>query len=84
MIPTPSTSLRPPFAVYLFERGIFLKDAARAVGCSTEYLRLINLPWSDPKRRNPSHRIRAAIADYTAGAVPVTSWTAPIGAVEAA
>lgn len=79
----PDPQLRPKFAVWLYVRGIKASEAGRAVGCSSEWVRRINLPFADPDRARPSAELRRAIEAYTDGAVGLTDWE-PAELVEAA
>lgn len=47
---------------------------AELIGCSGEYVRLLCLPYGDPRRARPSQRMRGKIADATRGAVGLDDW----------
>lgn len=79
----PDLRPRPPFALWLFERGIFDCDAAAAIGCSAEWVRRINLPFDDVRRARPSGRLRERIAAYTEGAIGLLDWDPKSQAVAA-
>lgn len=74
--------LRPKFGLWLFVRGIQLSEAARALGCSPEWVRKINLPYADPNRARASAALRRRIEAYTGGACGLTDWE-PAELVEA-
>jgi hypothetical protein len=59
----------PPLAFWLFRRGIKLREAAAAFGCSVEYVRMICRPFDDPDRRVPTPDVVEAIHAYTQGEI---------------
>jgi hypothetical protein len=52
--------------------------AAGELGCSAEYVRLICLPFDDPKRRDPSGKLVRKIVRLTAGACGPETWHPPV------
>jgi hypothetical protein len=70
----PAPVPHPPFNRWLFERRLTNTWAASNLGCSTEYVRLMCLPLSDPKRRRPGVQMRRRIAELTGGAIGADAW----------
>lgn len=73
----PAVLDRPPFAFWLWERGINHREAGDVLGKSREWVRSICLPWSDPKRVTPRLAEAMEIEDWTRGAIPCRSWVPP-------
>jgi hypothetical protein len=65
---------RPAFARWVWERDLTLKEVGEALGCSYEQVRLICLPFSDPKRRVPDEPLIRRIHEYTGGEIGVAQW----------
>ncbi len=76
MPPAPQT--RPLFARFLWERNIQYRPAAKAIGKSHEYVRLICLPFEDNRRITPDPATAERIRAWTQGAVPPESFNAPV------
>lgn len=68
---------RPPLALFLWERGIQYRPAGLAIGKSHEYVRLICLPFDDPRRIRPDAETAATIETWSGGAVPPASFDPP-------
>ena len=67
--PPPEERQLPPLALWIYKRGLRLKDVAGPFGCSAEYVRLICLPFDDPARRVPTAEVVGNIHAYTQGAI---------------
>lgn len=65
---------RPAFARWCWERDLKLKEVGDDIGCSYEQVRLICLPFNDPKRRTPDELLIRRIYEYTGGEISVTHW----------
>lgn len=65
---------RPPFARWLFERDLDFRQAAARLGCSHETVRLICLPFDDPKRRVPNVALMDKIIALTDGEVAASDF----------
>lgn len=63
----PPPLARPRFAFLLFQAGLDYHQAAQALGSSRETVRLICLPFADPRRRVPNKRLMARIVEWTRG-----------------
>lgn len=75
--PLPDVIARPPWARFLWERGLGVDDVTNLLGRSREYMRQLTLPWSHPKRVTPSPDEQRLIAAWTLGEISEASWTAP-------
>jgi hypothetical protein len=60
---------RPRFALLLFLSDVDYQQAAQALESSRETIRLICLPFSDPRRRVPNRRLMSRIIEWTRGEV---------------
>lgn len=69
MAEPPAEIGRNKFDEWCWRRGIELKPTAEALGCSIETVRLIRLPFTDPRRRVPAEDLMQRIYEYTRGAV---------------
>lgn len=67
--PLPAPLERPKLATFLFERDITTAAAAAALGRTREWLRLILLPFNDPRRRIPDAQDLEKIHVWTKGAI---------------
>lgn len=65
---------RPAFARWCWERDLKLKEVGEDIGCSYEQVRLICLPFTDPKRRTPDEALIRRIYEYTGGEIGITHW----------
>lgn len=65
----PAPLSRPKLATYLFERDITFRAAGEALGQSQEWVRLVCLPFDDPRRRVPHKDVMERIVAWTQGAV---------------
>ena len=68
-MPIPAIRPRPRLARWLFDRGLEFRDGGDYFGCSHETLRLVCLPFDDPKRRVPNKELMSAIYAGTAGEI---------------
>lgn len=68
---------RPRLAAFIFDRGLDLKDVGDAIGCSHEQVRLICLPFGDPKRRVPGAELMERIVLWTNRAVTPSDFYPP-------
>jgi hypothetical protein len=80
-MPKPSTAPaplnRPAFAHYLWERDVDFREAAEALGRSREWVRLVCLPFNDPRRRIPNCDDMAVIHAWTGGEIGPPSFYPP-------
>lgn len=85
-VPLPSPLERPKLATFLFERDISPGEASRALGRTREWLRLICLPFNDPRRRIPDEADLAKIHAWTKGEITPADFYPPHlnGPIEAA
>jgi hypothetical protein len=67
--PVPSPLVRPRLAQFLWERDISFREAGRALDRTGEWVRLICLPFDDPRRRIPDLQDIQRIYDWTGGEV---------------
>jgi len=67
--PLPAPLERPKLATFLWERDISSIEAARALGRTREWLRLILLPFSDSRRRIPDSADLEKIHIWTKGEI---------------
>jgi hypothetical protein len=65
---------RPPFAKWLFDRGISRQEAAGDLGVTSEWLRQITKPFDDDSRARPNRELRGRILAYTEGDIGPTDW----------
>lgn len=63
--PSPVHAERPRFWRYYRDRGLSVADVARDLGRSREWVRLICLPFDDPRRRIPDQDAMEDIHRYT-------------------
>jgi len=68
---------KPELALWLWLRDIGLREAAGLFGCSYEQVRLMCLPFADPRRRVPDAYLLQRIIDATAGAIGIIHFFAP-------
>jgi len=73
----PAPENRPKFWAYYRARGMERQEVADVFGRTAEWLRLITLPFGDPKRRTPSTDDIAAIHAWTRGEVGPADWYPP-------
>ena len=76
MIETPEPP-RPKLHAFLTGQGWDHYQGAALIGCSGEYVRRMCLPFGDPRRCNPSGRMRRRIAEKTAGVIGEGDWDGP-------
>jgi hypothetical protein len=78
-VPTraPAPLQRPKFAQFLWERNLNNEDAAQALGRTREWVRLISLPFDDPRRRIPSEDDIRLIVAWTEGQVTASDFYPP-------
>lgn len=76
LIPDPRPS--PAFEAWLKERRLDYAWAAERLNRSREYIRLICLPFDEPKRRDPSLRLVRDVIRLTGGAVRAEDWHPPV------
>ena len=74
---TPKIVPRPAIAAWLWQRHLYLKDAADLFGCSPEHVRRICLPFGDPGRRVPTEQLMASIIDKTNGEITPADFYPP-------
>lgn len=60
---------RPKLARYIWERSLKLATVGDELDCSYEQVRLICLPFDDPKRRVPTSELLSRIVEWTEGQV---------------
>ena len=72
-----ATVARPTLARWIWERGLELRQVAAGLGCSYEQVRLICLPFGDPKRRVPTTELIERIVAYTAGEITAADFYPP-------
>jgi hypothetical protein len=65
----PPTVARPELARWIWERDLTLREAAELFSCSPEQVRLMCLPFSDPRRRAPDDELRERITEVTGGEI---------------
>lgn len=78
-IPDPRPS--PAFEAWLKARRLSYTWAAEQLGCSPEYVRLLCLPFDEPKRRDASARVVRATIRLTGGAVRAEDWHPPVAEI---
>lgn len=67
---TPPAPLnRPTLARYLWDRELSFRAAGEALGRSSEWVRLVCLPFDDPRRRIPDQADMERIHAWTRGEV---------------
>lgn len=74
MPPAPKEIERNRFDEWCWRRGIDLRQAAEALDCSIEQVRLIRMPFSDDRRRVPAKSLMERIVAYTEGAISVADF----------
>lgn len=76
---------RPALALWLWLRGLALKEGGLLFGCSHEQVRAICLPFADPLRRVPNTELVERIVAATQGEIrPADFYPARLsGAAEA-
>jgi len=67
--PVPSPLVRPRLAQFLWERDISFREAGRALDRTGEWVRLICLPFDDPRRRIPDLQDMERVFNWTGGVV---------------
>lgn len=72
--PAPAPLKRPKLAQWLWERDLDFRTAAGRLGRSREWVRLICLPFDDPRRRIPDQDDMARIHALTEGEVGATDF----------
>jgi hypothetical protein len=65
----PAPLVRPKLAVYMFEREITLRMAGEALDQSPDWVRLVCLPFDDPRRRVPNKEAMERIVAWTGGEI---------------
>lgn len=65
----PSPLIRPRLAKFLWERDISFREAGKALDRTGEWVRLICLPFDDPRRRIPDLQDMERIFAWTGGEV---------------
>lgn len=73
----PPPANRPKFWRYVRERDLGLAEVAKVFDRSSEWVRLICLPFDDPKRRTPDEADIRAIHEWTGGEVGAGDWYPP-------
>ena len=69
---------RPRLAAFLALRGIELRQAGQAIGCSGEKVRLMCLPFGHPRRQAPGPKLIDRIVEWTAGEITLADFDPPI------
>ncbi len=77
----PPPLVRPQFATALFEAGLDYQQAAVALQSSRETIRLICLPFNDPRRRVPNRKLMQRIVDWTEGKIRPADFYEPVDEV---
>lgn len=77
MSPAPAEIDRNKFDEWCWRRGIELREAALALGCSAEQVRLMRLPFGHERRRVPNQELMARIVAWTEGAVCAADFYPP-------
>ena len=74
---TPDIVPRPAIASWIWQRSLYLKDAAELFGCSYEHVRRMCLPFGDPDRRVPTEQLMAVIVEKTNGEITPADFYPP-------
>lgn len=68
----------PLFALLLFQAGVDYQQAAVALESSRETIRMICLPFEDPRRRVPNRKLMVRIVDWCGGRVRPADFYEPV------
>jgi hypothetical protein len=68
---------KPELALWIWMRDLNLREAAELFGCSYEQVRLMCLPFADPRRRVPDTALMARIIDATGGEIGLKHFYPP-------
>lgn len=75
--PPPAPLRRPKLAQFLFERDLSFAAAGEQLGRTREWVRLICLPFDDPRRRVPDLDDMERIVAWTGGEVTPADFYPP-------
>lgn len=73
---------RPKLALWMFLRGLKLRDATQPLGVQAEQVRRYCLPFGDPLRVVPPAAVMTKIVQWTAGEVGPADFYESVGAAE--
>lgn len=73
----PDPECRPKLWAYYRERKLSAVAVGAVCGRTREWVRLITLPFSDPKRQMPSPEDIEILYDWSAGAIRPGDWYPP-------
>lgn len=76
-IQAPEPANRPKLWRYYRERGMTLGEVGTVFGRTAEWVRLVTLPFDDPKRRVPSPEDVARAFEWSAGEIVPADWYPP-------
>lgn len=65
----PKALVRPSLAKFIWERGLDYRAAGEALGRTGEWVRLVCLPFNDPRRRVPETEDMRRIFDWSGGQI---------------
>lgn len=65
----PKALVRPSLAKFIWERGLDYRAAGEALGRTGEWVRLVCLPFDDPRRRVPETEDMRRIFEWSAGQI---------------
>jgi hypothetical protein len=68
---------QPKLACFIWVRQMKLKAVAEAIGCSHEQVRLMTLPFDNPRRRVPGAELMARIVAWTGGEITPADFYPP-------
>lgn len=75
--PPPEPAARPKLWRYYRERQMTLSEVGAVFGRTAEWVRLVTLPFDDPKRRTPALEDIARAHEWTGGEIGPADWYPP-------
>lgn len=72
--PAPDPLFLPKFDIWCHQRGLKLREIAKALGCSPEAVRRYRLPFTDVRRRTPRPEVVNRVILWTGGEVQAWDW----------
>lgn len=73
----PPPEIRPKLWRFYRERNLSAVQVGRVCGRTREWVRLITLPFDDPKRQTPSPDDIAKLHDWSGGEIGPADWYPP-------
>ncbi len=75
--PPPAPANRPKLWRYYRDRGMTLAEVGAVFGKTAEWVRLVTLPFGDPKRRVPAADDVEAAFNWSGGEITPADWYPP-------